>query len=169
MAWMKVETSVSRNRKFVKAGPGPSWLWVCGLAYCQEGLTDGFIPTEALPYLGVPRHNVHRCARVLVANGLWVVTDGGWRVVVPEPERTTRGSVRQFIARLRAFWGHACVYCGAAPRQLEVEHIVPIARGGTDLLSNLTLACQPCNRRKATKTAAEFGHPHIHRQAEGIQ
>ena len=53
MAWLKIESSVARNRKFVQAGPAPSWLWVCSLAYCQEGLTDGYIPREALPYLGV--------------------------------------------------------------------------------------------------------------------
>lgn len=75
---MKVETSVSRNRKFVKAGPGPSWLWICGLSYCQEGLTDGFIPSEALPYLGVK--SAPHLVRHLVSAGLWDVVDGGWRV-----------------------------------------------------------------------------------------
>jgi hypothetical protein len=78
MAWMKVETSVSRNRKFVKAGPGPSWLWICGLAYCQEGLTDGFIPQEALPYLGVK--SAPNLVKHLVSSGLWDVVDGGWQV-----------------------------------------------------------------------------------------
>lgn len=78
MAWIKIESSVARNRKFVKAGPAPSWLWVCGLAYCQEGLTDGFIPKEALMYLGVK--NAVRLAGHLVTAGLWHVEGGGWRV-----------------------------------------------------------------------------------------
>jgi hypothetical protein len=78
MAFVKIETSVARNRKFVKAGPAPSWLWLCGLLYCQEGLTDGFIPTEALGYLGVK--NPRQLASHLVTAGLWHVTEGGWQV-----------------------------------------------------------------------------------------
>lgn len=78
MAWIKVESSVARNRKFVKAGPAAAWLWVCGLAYCQEGLTDGYIPSESIDYLGV-RH-ASRLAISLVLAGLWDVADGGWNV-----------------------------------------------------------------------------------------
>lgn len=78
MAWLKIESSVARNRKFVKAGPAPSWLWVCGLAYCQEGLTDGFIPEEALGFLGVK--NAKQLAGYLENAGLWNKVDGGWRV-----------------------------------------------------------------------------------------
>lgn len=78
MAWLRVLTSVARNRKFVKAGPGPSWLWICGLAYCQEGLTDGFIPDEALDYLGVK--SARGMVKHLVSAGLWDEVEGGWRV-----------------------------------------------------------------------------------------
>lgn len=78
MAWIKVESSVARHHKFIEAGPAASWLWVCGLAYCQEGLTDGFIPFTAAKYLGVraPSALISR----LVQTGLWDRTDGGWRV-----------------------------------------------------------------------------------------
>jgi hypothetical protein len=78
MAWIRVESSVARNRKFFAAGPSASWLWLCGLAYCQEGLTDGHIPAEALAYLGVrsPRPLADR----LVQAGLWEVVNGGWYV-----------------------------------------------------------------------------------------
>jgi hypothetical protein len=78
MSYVRVDSSVPRNRKFVQAGPAPSWLWLCGLAYCQEGLTDGFIPTEAIDYLGVK--NARRLADHLVRSKLWDVVDGGWQV-----------------------------------------------------------------------------------------
>lgn len=78
MAWIKVEASVSRNPKFLKAGPAASWLWLCGLGYCQEGLTDGFIPFEAIDFLGVK--HAGRLAPYLVTAGLWELADGGWRV-----------------------------------------------------------------------------------------
>jgi len=62
-------------------------------------------------------------------------------------------------------WGRRCVYCGASNTPLQVEHIVPRARGGSDRVANLTLACEPCNTRKGTQTAIEFGHPDVQAQA----
>ena len=62
-------------------------------------------------------------------------------------------------------WQHRCVYCGARDVPLQIEHIVPKARGGTDRPSNLTLACGPCNLRKGKQTATEFGFPDVQAQA----
>lgn len=44
---------------------------------------------------------------------------------------------------------------------LEVEHIVPKQRGGTNRVSNLALACHKCNQAKNNRTAAEFGYPQV--------
>jgi 5-methylcytosine-specific restriction endonuclease McrA len=62
-------------------------------------------------------------------------------------------------------WGRKCAYCQVRAVPLEIEHIVPRSRGGSDRASNLTLACHSCNTRKGTQTAAEFGFPHIQAQA----
>lgn len=59
-----------------------------------------------------------------------------------------------------------CAYCQATDVPLEVEHIVPRSRGGSNRLSNLTLACTPCNQRKGKQTAAEFGYPQIQARAK---
>lgn len=53
-------------------------------------------------------------------------------------------------------WGRKCAYCGATEVPLQVEHIQPKARGGTNRISNLTLACRPCNERKAARPVQEF-------------
>lgn len=63
-------------------------------------------------------------------------------------------------------WHRTCAYCGAKDVPLEVEHIIPKVRGGSDRVSNLTLACIPCNQQKDRQTAAEFGFPHIQAQAK---
>jgi len=63
-------------------------------------------------------------------------------------------------------WGRRCAYCGAEQVPLQIEHIIPKARGGSDRVSNLTLACEPCNQRKGRQTAAEFGYPDIQVQAK---
>lgn len=97
MAWVKVESSVSRNRKFVKAGPAPAWLWLCGLAYCQEGLTDGFIPHEALEYLGVK--NAKNLADRLVEARLWDRVSGGWQVHDYLEHNRSRARVREISGK----------------------------------------------------------------------
>ncbi len=63
-------------------------------------------------------------------------------------------------------WDRACAYCGAKNVPLQVEHIVPKTRGGSNRASNLTLACEPCNLKKNNRTAAEFGFPNIQKQAK---
>lgn len=80
-----------------------------------------------------------------------------------------RRALRHLLNQLVEFWGNACVYCGAEDGQLQVEHITPLVRGGTNNLSNLTVSCQACNSKKRTKTAAEFGYPAIHDTALRIQ
>lgn len=71
--------------------------------------------------------------------------------------------------------GHRCEYCHA-PEEVfnfpfEVEHVVPVARGGTSDDSNLALACRGCNLFKSdgadgadgtdpeTGVAARLFHP----------
>jgi hypothetical protein len=46
---------------------------------------------------------------------------------------------------------HACRYCGAAApgTVLVVDHVVPVALGGSDEPSNLATACDPCNSGKS--------------------
>ncbi len=63
-------------------------------------------------------------------------------------------------------WGRKCAYCGAEDTPLEIEHITPKSRGGSNRVSNLTLACTPCNQTKGSQTAAEFGFPNIQAQAK---
>ncbi len=58
-------------------------------------------------------------------------------------------------------WKRRCVYCGAENVPLEVEHIMPKSRGGSDRVSNLALSCTRCNLAKGNRTASEFGHPEV--------
>jgi 5-methylcytosine-specific restriction endonuclease McrA len=62
-------------------------------------------------------------------------------------------------------WGRRCAYCGKKDVPLEIEHIAPKSRGGSNRVSNLTLACHDCNQAKGSQTAAEFGHPEIQAKA----
>jgi 5-methylcytosine-specific restriction endonuclease McrA len=63
-------------------------------------------------------------------------------------------------------WGRKCAYCSETDLPLQIEHINPRSRGGSNRVANLTLACEDCNQRKGKQTAAEFGFPEIEQQAK---
>ena len=48
--------------------------------------------------------------------------------------------------------GYRCRECGASKDEtsLEIDHIVPVARGGTNDIDNLQTLCRECNRMKHT-------------------
>jgi 5-methylcytosine-specific restriction endonuclease McrA len=55
--------------------------------------------------------------------------------------------------------GHRCVYCGKQPEDevfLVMDHVVPAARGGADVVENLVTACDDCNSRKGAKSVWRF-------------
>lgn len=176
MAYVRLDDSVMDNPKMLALSDRAFRGWVWGLCYAQRHLTDGFLPLAALT------GPVKRAAGELQSRGLWTVADHGFQIhdylkhqdskeVVESRKVNGRARVhhrRVSLDRLLAFWGAACVYCGAEGR-LQIEHIVPLARGGTNDLTNLTVACKTCNLEKRTKTAEEFGYPHIHQMALGIQ
>lgn len=70
-----------------------------------------------------------------------------------DPRVTT--SQKQTIAQRARY---CCEYCLSqlrySPDPFSVEHIIPLARGGSSHLDNLALACQGCNSRKYTSTTA---------------
>lgn len=53
---------------------------------------------------------------------------------------------------------NACVYCTAplAEDTFVIDHLVPLARGGTNRKHNLVAACENCNRRKSDSEAVQF-------------
>ncbi|EFH86701.1 RNA-guided endonuclease IscB [Ktedonobacter racemifer] len=53
-------------------------------------------------------------------------------------------------------WERTCAYCGAQKVPLQVEHIYSRAKHGTKRISNLTLACEPCNLAKGTQDITVF-------------
>lgn len=54
--------------------------------------------------------------------------------------------------RVRAIYDFRCGYCGVSEAEsggeLDVDHLRPVAHGGTDDLENLVYACVTCNRFK---------------------
>lgn len=62
-------------------------------------------------------------------------------------------SIREAILE---HWGRECAYCGEKHLPLEIEHIKPKSKGGSDRFSNLTLSCHDCNQAKGNKLIEVF-------------
>lgn len=53
-------------------------------------------------------------------------------------------------------WRRKCAYCEAENVPLQVEHIKPKSKSGSNRFNNLTLACQCCNQAKGNKPIEKF-------------
>ena len=75
-----------------------------------------------------------------------------------QPTRTEMVGSKLSLSRSKRFnilrkCNFSCYYCGrrAPAITLEVDHVIPISRGGTDEETNLIAACWDCNRGKSAK------------------
>jgi 5-methylcytosine-specific restriction endonuclease McrA len=55
-------------------------------------------------------------------------------------------------------WGRRCAYCSSKDVPLNVEHIMPRARGGSNRVGNLAIACEACNQEKGARSIQDFLH-----------
>jgi 5-methylcytosine-specific restriction endonuclease McrA len=53
-------------------------------------------------------------------------------------------------------WNHQCAYCDARDVPLELDHVHPRSRNGSNRVSNLVAACTPCNQGKGNQDIREF-------------
>ena len=71
-----------------------------------------------------------------------------WKSIV----RVERGKVSNKLRfYIYARDGHRCRMCGRYTDDLEIDHIIPISKGGKTVESNLQTLCRSCNIRKGNK------------------
>lgn len=64
-------------------------------------------------------------------------------------------TAQEWQSRLQEFNFH-CAYCHLPFDNLEIEHMIPIAKGGEHTLENVVPACRSCNANKHAKTLVEY-------------
>jgi len=55
-------------------------------------------------------------------------------------------------------WNHQCAYCDGRSVPLELDHVHPRSKHGSNRVSNLVAACTSCNQRKGNQDVREFLH-----------
>jgi len=94
-----------------------------------------------------------------------VTTDSSFVVEVDDAQvRRERAKAREL--RQSPWWKRRiatgrCHYCNkqVPPRELTMDHLVPLIRGGRSTKGNLVPACKDCNNRKKHSLAFEWQAP----------
>ncbi|MDE2860001.1 MAG: HNH endonuclease [Chloroflexota bacterium] len=86
---------------------------------------------------------------------LMVRAQGGGQRVKPTRRRPFEAGQKELLFRSQV---GRCMYCGAERdiREFQIDHMVPVVRGGPHEMANFQLLCGPCNNRKRDYTDDEF-------------
>lgn len=179
--WIKITTDMFDNRKIrhlrkLPEGNNIVLIWVMLLTMAGRCNADGRIYlTENIPYtpkmladeLDFEENTVRLALEALERLNMVVNIDGelaiaGWEEYqnVEGMERVreqAKKRMRNFRARQRlgvTSEGENCVYCGKPAE--TVDHIVPICKGGQDIVENLVPCCKSCNSSKTKKDLVDF-------------
>lgn len=61
---------------------------------------------------------------------------------------------------------HVCQYCGTRPKELTIDHVIPLSRGGADSWTNVVACCRKCNHKKGARTPDEARMTLLHKPLE---
>ena len=120
----------------VLTAEGRSWWWYQGQFYVEN---DGYSQEEVKLLLWdrhqKREHKLQRLRKEILSEH---ATEQARRERIPE-------DVRVFVWKRD---GGRCVHCGSQ-ENLEFDHIIPLAKGGSSTSRNVQLLCETCNRRKS--------------------
>lgn len=98
-------------------------------------------------------------ALVAVAAEILVAARFSYAPSRPDPYKERLGMSPKAWRKLRdevlAAKGCVCTYCGS-DSSITVDHVVPLSKGGTNEIDNLTPACKPCNSSKRDRLLGEW-------------
>ena len=86
---------------------------------------------------------------------LMLMTRRNERTVQPTRRTVLPDHVKRGLAQIQK---HKCMFCGVRRKldNLQVDHVHPVVRGGSNQTANLQLLCSTCNQRKGIQTNEEF-------------
>lgn len=95
--------------------------------------------------------------RIAAERGIW----GGANALDAPPKRTDLGTLPNYRTHRHRLYGEQEGVCAGCAthfpfRVMEVDHILPKKKGGTDHADNLQLLCSGCNRAKGGRSMAEW-------------
>lgn len=136
---VRIAVSIWRDPEFKGLGRMAQWLYLSRITYGQN---SEFTPEAAAKWArGADPEEVRRAADELAGTKYEYVLEKAVRRV-KIPDRVRR--------EVYAADGWRCVVCGTS-ENLEIDHIMPVSKGGTDERSNLQTMCAHHNRKKGAR------------------
>ena len=137
------------------------------LRYRKPGLPNNIKPKSWLAHSLMHRVQttetwVKRICKLCPVKEIWIERVKFDTQLMQNPEVSgveyQQGNLQGYTVReyLLEKWGRQCAYCGKTDTPLEVEHIHPKSKGGSNRVSNLTLACNRCNQSKGNRDVEDF-------------
>ncbi len=156
--WIKLHTSLLDDYEFQRL-PGDA-KWQLLLLWLIAARQDNRIPDDREWLASLFHVDPGKLEIDLLVDRGWLevlpVTEGS--VTEPGQDERMANWASRYVSdktrkQLMEKAGHKCPQCGSTEK-LEVDHIVPISRGGNGNVENLQILCRSCNRKKRTRYAA---------------
>ena len=126
-----------------------AWLWAL------EGMGTETITTR----LGVSKSTVHRWLRSIKRDFMQRLADQGLDLTAEVAEvlfSTHRRTIPTVIRAAVMQWsGGRCLVCGTT-ENVQIDHIIPVSKGGSNDITNLTVLCGTHNIRKGAALPTEL-------------
>jgi 5-methylcytosine-specific restriction endonuclease McrA len=87
--------------------------------------------------------------------------DYGWTegtVSAREAHKLAKNDREIYVNKKLSTQNNECVYCDTkiTVNNSDLDHVIPLARGGEDIVSNYQVLCGRCNKEKHSKTHQEY-------------
>jgi hypothetical protein len=166
MEWLRLDVDITRDLRIRRLPVVQRWAWIAVLTLAAQQRPDGQIPWDARLLAdeanispGEAERALEQYARLdLIERCGDMAIVVGWKRIRASSALLRMPADLWRVVRALVFQrdDYTCRYCGERGGRLECDHILPVSRGGTDDLQNLTTACFACNRSKRAKTPEEW-------------
>jgi hypothetical protein len=166
----KINRKIYESREYNQiTTPEPLAVQLAAMYYCESQGMKGILPKScvgvAFMYarcLSLSNKNKRKIIDTLVEVGWWIETGDSY--LIPETQYFKYSNclshsaklTRQMFANKRNYaWkklaekGVYCAKCGST-ENIEIDHIIPIMKGGDNDITNLQFLCRSCNSKKGT-------------------
>jgi hypothetical protein len=160
--WVLIHSDAPSHPKFVLAGCAAFGAMITAASLASRFPSyKGTMPRNYLMFFCGPHETVAgKAIKALIEAGFLAEEPGDMLRLVGYPDKmadglirlqATRGEVRgELRERVLKRDRHRCKYCGST-EMLQIDHVIPVARGGRTHFENLQVLCQPCNGSKGAK------------------
>lgn len=145
--WIKLHVELMTNNSWVMSGDHEKALLVGFMILAAK--TDNNIPADENYLKKVLHLEKPPNIKFLIDTGFVGKSSGKVESASPWPSRHVPALLKeQVLARDK----HQCCAC-KNKKNLEIDHIIPVSKGGESKIDNLQTLCRSCNRKKRNRVA----------------